>query len=163
METRPFLLPVFLLFLLALSAGLLFPSGCAAPNPDEPDLSGDDACPPAWAVHPPQSDTYIYAVGWSGRTYRPSKAREQALQRAVAMLAAQAMTYVKNEAVLWQDKDRVIASDSLTETQVNGVVKGFTIVAERRCEGPDVPESLRGSVYILIRIPKAVLRPGSRP
>ena len=163
MESRRSLHPPVSQVLVPLVFFAVLYSGCASPGAgDGPDFSHDTAWPPAWAVHPPQSDAYIYAVGWSGRTYRPSKAREQALQRAVAILAAQARIYVKNQMVMWQDKDRVIASDSLTESRIQGKVEGFTIVAERRGVGKDVPESDRGSVYILIRIPKKDLLRGYR-
>ena len=158
MESRPFPDGILLLAVLA----VVFGAACAAPRSGhEPDFSHDTAWPPEWAVHPPQSDEYIYAVGWSGKTYRPSKAREQALQRAVAILAAQARIYVKNQMVIWQDKDRVIASDSLTESEIQGAVEGFTIVAERRGIGKNVPERHRGSVYILVRIPKETLLRGT--
>ena len=136
----------------------LLPLACASTNPDGTDFSDDRSIPPGWAISPPQSDEYIYAVGWSGKTHKPSKSREQALTRAVKLLAAQAEIYIRNEMVLWQDMNRVISSDSLTESAITGKIKGFTIVAERQCFGKDVPPNLQGSTYILIRIPKSELR-----
>ena len=141
---------LFILFVLA--------AGCVSTDPDSIDFSKDTSIPPGWAVSPPQSDVYIYAVGWSGKTHKPSQSREQALTRAVAILAAQAEIYIKNEMVLWQDKDRVRSSDSLTESQIKGNLKGFTIVAERLCFGRNIPKNLEGSTYILVRIPKSELR-----
>ena len=134
-----------------------FALGCASTGGGSLDFSNDTACPPGWAVNPPQDEEYIYAVGWSGKTHRPSKAREQALTRAVAMLAAQAEIYIRNEMTVWQDMNKVISADSLTESEITGKIQGFTIVAERYCLGEDVPQSLEGSTYILIRIPKSRL------
>ena len=124
--------------------------GCASTGSGSGDFSSDTACPPGWAVNPPQDEKYLYAVGWSGKTHRPSKSREQALIRAEI--------HIKNQMVLWQDMNRVIASDSLTESEVRGKIQGFTIVAERLCYGEDVPENLVGSTYILIRISKSRLK-----
>jgi hypothetical protein len=107
-------------------------------------------------MNPPISDRYIYAVGWSGPTYKPSKAREQALKRAISTLASYARSHIKNETVISQDMNKTKAI-SLTDVNVEGFISGFTIVAERPIFDTGKNRSPPGTIYILIRIPKEKL------
>lgn len=133
-------------------------AGCASNDPDSFYYTpSDTSCPPSWYTTPPKSSKYLYAVGWSGPTYRPSKSREQALTRAVARLAQQVETHIKNQMVIRQNLDRVTYSDSLTTSDINAKIKGFTIVAEVASQEGDGPMNRPGSTYILIRIPKSDL------
>jgi hypothetical protein len=147
--------------LIALGIALLAMS-CLASSGDPDSLSRfarDRGDPPDWYMNPPVSDKYIYAVGWSGPTYKPSKARDQALKRAISTLASYASSHVRNETVISQDMNRTQAI-SLTDVNVEGRISGFTIVAERPIFDDGKNRSPPGTIYILIRIPreKLVLR-----
>jgi hypothetical protein len=132
-------------------------SGCTALDPDSPQrFANDTSDPPGWYQNPPISNDYIYAAGWSRPTYKPSKARQQALNRAVSTLAAYARTHIKSETVISQDMDRTEAV-SLINADVEGRISGYTIVAERLILGRESGKSPPGTVYILIRIPKSDL------
>ena len=138
---------------------VVFWPGCASGDPDSFYYSPDDtSCPPDWYTNPPKSDKFIYAVGWSGPTLRPSKSREQALTRALARLAQQAETHIKSQMVIRQDMNRVTYSDSLTTSDINAKVKGFTIVAEVTSQEGEGPLDRPGSTFVLIRIPKSNLK-----
>ena len=134
-------------------------TGCLAPtHPDDPTrFARDTSDPPEWYMNPPLSENYIYAVGWSGPTYKPSKARDQALKRAISTLASYAKSHIKNEMLISQDQDRS-RSISLTDVQVSGVISGFKIVAERMIFDDGKNRSPPGTVYILLRIPKEDLK-----
>ncbi|MHC4941902.1 MAG: hypothetical protein ACYTG7_02675 [Planctomycetota bacterium] len=133
--------------------------GCltSSSDPDSPSrFARDRSDPPDWYMNPPISDRYIYAVGWSGPTYKPSKAREQALKRAISTLASYARSHIKNETVISQDMNKTKAI-SLTDVNVEGFISGFTIVAERPIFDTGKNRSPPGTIYILIRIPKEKL------
>ncbi|MBU0754038.1 MAG: hypothetical protein KJ645_02795 [Planctomycetes bacterium] len=108
-------------------------------------------------MNPPQSEKYIYAVGWSGPTYKPSKAREQALKRAISTLASYAKSQISNQMLITQDMNKTNAI-SLTDVEVNGAIEGFNIVAERIIFDDGKNRSPPGTVYILLRIPKEDLK-----
>jgi hypothetical protein len=136
---------------------IVMAAGCLAPDPGSPAYLKDNSCPPRWYSQPPQSEEYIYAVGWSGPTYKPSKAREQALTRAVSRLASQAETFIRSQMVISEDMNRVTALQ-LTESDIQGKIRGFNVFAEHRCFEGGQHESRPGSVYILIGIPKSELK-----
>lgn len=136
--------------------------GCGIIGPSlDPDsrefFEKDKTIPPGWATNLPQSDIYYYAVGWSGPCYKPSKTRDQAIERAIQKLAGIAKTHVKNQSVLWEDKDKVRASDSLTDISIEGIVSGAEVVAERYVLDDKVKTIRPGTVYVLMRIPKSEL------
>ena len=136
---------------------LLLAAACTATQGGDERFRNDDSCPPRWYLNPPQDNDYIYAVGWSDRTYKPSKSREQALTRAISMLAAQARVYIKSQMFIRQNLNGVTYSDQITESEIEGRIQGFTIVAEHRCFDDGKHKNAAGATYILIRIPKSQL------
>lgn len=133
-------------------------TGCATLDPDSPEsFRNDTSDPPGWYSNPPISNAFIYAAGWSRPTYKPSKARDQALKRAVSTLASYAKTFIRSETVISQDMNRTDAI-SLINADVEGSISNFSIVAERLILGREKGKSPPGTVYILIRIPKSELK-----
>lgn len=127
-------------------------------------LSGCVSCPPDWYMEPPKDDAYIYAVGWSGPTHKPSQSREQALTRAMAFLSAQVKVHIKQELVVTQDWDGIQEVSQLTERFIDSKIKGAEIVYEHACfnDGKHVSRDARtkdpgGSTYILVKLAKAGL------
>ena len=107
-------------------------TGCATLDPDSPErFRNDTSDPPDWYSNPPISNVYIYAAGWSRATYKPSKARDQALKRAVNTLASFAKTYIRSETVISQDmnRDHILeetGADAALETTDFVFIQDFT-------------------------------------
>ncbi len=127
-------------------------------------LVGCVSCPPEWYKIPPNDGDYLYAVGWSGPTHKPSRSREQALTRAMAFLSAQVKVHIKQELVVTQDWDGIQEVSQLTERFIDSKIKGAEIVAEHACfnDGKHSSRDPRtknpgGSTYILVRLAKSGL------
>jgi len=143
-----------LVFSQIIFVGCVFFAGCLSLDP----LQSDNSCPPAWYVTPPQDRNFLYATGKSGPTHKPSYARRQALDRAKEMLLFQIKTYVESEILMLQNLDGAAYMDVETMIEAKGKVKNFTIVAEHYCFKNQDHTSQPGSSFILIRVPKTVLR-----
>lgn len=113
-------------------------------------------CPPKWYLEKPVEKGYRYGVGKSDPTYIESKAREIALNLAIADLAKQKHSHVVN---IGEYTSKASGASGREDSTVysDTDIKGYEIVDEHMCDGSRGHKYPKGTYFVLIRIKESLL------